>query len=407
MACEPGITADDVLVAVTTLSFDIAVLELQLPLTVGAKVVIASRDEAIDGHTLSTLLEQHRATVMQATPVTWRLLLDAGWSGKAPFKVLVGGETLPKDLADRLLARGLELWNMYGPTETTVWSTCAKITDTSNGITIGKPIANTTVYILDAQKNLCPIGVPGELCIGGEGVTLGYWNRAELTAERFILDPFSTALGATLYRTGDRARWRNDGMLEHLGRLDDQVKIRGFRIELGEIEAALAEHPHVRQAAVHLWTVKANDVRIVACCVPAKAGVLAPINLRKHLRARLPEYMVPQHFLPVDMIPLTPNGKVDRRRLPAPVVTESRIVIDEATSDPVEARIAEIWTKLIGPTQPIGRTDKFFEIGGHSLLGVRALRQIEDKLGVRLNFRVLFQETLGEIAMRCRSRRID
>ncbi len=179
-------------------------------------------------------------------------------TGRTPFKALVGGEALPKDLADQLIARGVEVWNMYGPTETTVWSTCARITDTSNGISIGKPIANTTVYILDAQRNLCPIGVPGELCIGGAGVTLGYWNRPELTAERFIPDPFSTAPRATLYRTGDRARWRNDGMLEHLGRLDDQVKLRGFRIELGEIEAVLCEHPSVRQAAVHLWTAKAE-----------------------------------------------------------------------------------------------------------------------------------------------------
>jgi amino acid adenylation domain-containing protein len=406
MAREPGLTADDVLVAVTTLSFDIAVLELLLPLTLGATVVMASRDEASDGHALSALLAQHRATVMQATPVTWRLLLAAGWSGSTPFKALVGGEALPKDVADQLLARGVELWNLYGPTETTVWSTCARITDTANGITIGQPIANTTVYILDAQQNLCPIGVPGELCIGGAGVALGYWNRPALTAERFIPDPFRSSPGATLYRTGDRARRRHDGRLEHLGRLDDQVKVRGFRIELAEVEANLAEHPGVRQAAVHLWTVKANDVRIVACCVPAKAGALAPISLRKHLRARLPEYMIPQHFLLVDEIPLTPNGKVDRRRLPTPVLTESGLGRHEAPSDPVEATIAEIWTKLIEPARPIGRLDKFFEMGGHSLLGLQALRQIEDKLGVRLEFRVLFQESLADLATRCRSERM-
>jgi amino acid adenylation domain-containing protein len=405
MTREPSLTADDVLVAVTTLSFDIAVLELQLPLMRGATVVIATRDETMDGRALKALLEQHRATVMQATPVTWRLLLEAGWSGGAPFKALVGGEALPKDLADQLIARGVELWNLYGPTETTVWSTCARITDTSNGITIGKPIANTTIYILDAQSNLCPIGVPGELCIGGVGVTLGYWNRPELTAERFIPDPFSATPGATLYRTGDRARWRNDGTLEHLGRLDDQAKMRGFRIELGEIEAVLAEHPEVRQAAVHLWQVKASDVRIVACCVPAKAGILAPIKLRKHLRAQLPEYMIPQCFLPVEEIPLTPNGKVDRRRLPTPVVSESGIGQHEAPADPVEAAIAEIWTKLIHPARPIGRADKFFEMGGHSLLGLQALRQMEQKLGVRLDFRALFQESLADIAARCRSQR--
>ena len=295
---------------------------------------------------------------------------------------------------------------MYGPTETTVWSTCARITGTANGIGIGKQIANTTVYIFDAQKNLCPIGVPGELCIGRDGVALGYWNRPELTAERFITDPFGTTPGATLYRTGDRARWRNDGTLEHLGRLDDQIKVRGFRIELAEIEAVLAEHPAVGQAAVHLWKVQANDVRIVACCVPAKAGALAPVSLRKHLRARLPEYMIPQYFLPVEEIPLMPNGKIDRSKLPVPVVTESRIGQHEAPSDPVETAIAEIWTNLIGPARPIGRADKFFEMGGHSLLALQALRQIENKLGVRLDFRVLFQESLADIATQCRSERI-
>ncbi|MBI4206771.1 MAG: amino acid adenylation domain-containing protein [Betaproteobacteria bacterium] len=403
MAREPGLTENDVLVAVTTLSFDIAVLELLLPVTLGATVVIAAPDEATDGRALSALLDQHRATVMQATPVTWRMLVETGWTGRVPFKALVGGEALPKDLADQLIARGVELWNLYGPTETTVWSTCARITDPSGGITIGRPIANTSVRILDARKNLSPIGVPGELYIGGDGVALGYWNRPELTAERFIPDPFSTAPGATLYRTGDRARWCNDGTLEHLGRLDDQVKVRGFRIELGEIETVLAGHPDVHQAAVHLWTVKPNDMRIVACCVPARGGVLPAIGLRKHLRARLPEYMIPQYFLAVDEFPLTPNGKIDRRRLPTPVVTESRVGQHDAPADPVEAAIAEIWTKLIQPARPIVRSDKFFEMGGYSLLGLRALRLIEEKLGKRLEFVVLFQETLADIAARCRS----
>ncbi|MGH6803331.1 MAG: non-ribosomal peptide synthetase, partial [Methyloceanibacter sp.] len=224
----------------------------------------------------------------------------------------------------------------------------------------------------------------------------------ELTAERFIPDPFSATPRARLYRTGDRARWRSDGTLEHLGRLDDQVKLRGFRVELGEIETILAEHPAVRQAAVHLWSVKADDVRIVACCVPAKAGTLAPVSLRKHLRARLPEYMIPQHFLPVDEIALTPNGKVDRRRLPTPVAAETQIGRYEAPGDPVEVTIAEIWTKLIQPARAVGRIDTFFELGGHSLLGLQALRQMEQKLGVKLDFRVLFQESLADIATRCR-----
>ena len=403
MAREPGLAGTDVLIAVTTLSFDIAVLELLLPLTVGARVVIASRDEASDGHALSSLINQHQATVMQATPSTWRLLLEAGWTGRTSFKAFVGGEALPKDLAGELMVGGVELWNLYGPTETTIWSTCARLTDISHGITIGKPIANTTIRILDAQKNLCAIGVPGELCIGGDGVTLGYWNRSELTAERFIPDPFNVAAPRnTLYRTGDRARWRNDGTLEHLGRLDDQVKVRGFRIELGEIEATLSEHPDVRQAAAYLWAVKVNDIRIVACCVPTKAGVWAPVSLRKYLRARLPEYMIPHYFLSVSEISLTPNGKVDRRRLPRPIVMESQIGHEEAAADPVEVTIAEIWTALIRPARPISRFDRFFDLGGHSLLALQALQRMADKFGMRLEPRVFFQETLAEIAERCR-----
>ncbi len=405
MACNPGLTADDVLLAVTTLSFDIAVLELQLPLTKGATVVIASSDDSVNGRALRDLIETHRATVMQATPVTWRLLLEAGWRGDKEFKALVGGEALPKDLAEQLTAQGVELWNMYGPTETTVWSTCARITDTTNGITIGRPIANTTVYVLDEQQNPCPIGVPGELCIGGAGITQGYWNRREITAERFIPDSFSTTPGARLYRTGDLALWRDDGLLEHLGRIDDQVKIRGFRIELGEIEAVLCEYPDMRQAAVRLWQVAPNDLRIVACCVPEQAGALAPIRLRKHMRARLPEYMVPQYFILVQAIPLTPNGKVDRSSLPTPSLAEGNSRQHDAPVDSIEATIAEIWTNLIRPARSIGRADKFFEMGGHSLLALRALQQMEQRLGVKHDLRALFNESLAEIATQCRSKR--
>jgi len=402
MADEPGLAADDVLVAVTTLSFDIAVLELHLPLSVGAAVVMLSRDEATDGQALKTLLEEQRATVMQATPVTWRLLLEAGWISNMPFKALVGGEALPKDLADELLARGAELWNMYGPTETTVWSTCTRIIDTSDGVMIGNPIANTVAYVLDERLNLCPIGVPGELYIGGEGVASGYWQRPELTAARFRVNPFSAAPGAMLYATGDRARW-NRGVLEHMGRLDDQVKVRGYRVELGEIEALLAEHPEVRRAAVHLWTASANDVRIVACCVPEKAGSLGSVKLRKHLRERLPAYMIPQHFLLVNDIPLTPNGKVDRRRLPTPAAAEASIGAFVAPIGPVELAIAEIWTELIQPLRPIGRTDRFFEMGGHSLLALRFLLKLERKLDVKLDIQILLRDSLEEIARQVQS----
>jgi len=400
MAREPGLCESDVLVAVTTLSFDISVLELYLPLTVGAKVVIATRDESLDGDTLKDLLEKQNCSVMQATPVTWRLLLDAGWTGGSEFKALVGGEALPRDLAETLVANNVELWNMYGPTETTVWSTCARITDTAADITIGKPIDNTSVYILDAQRNLCPVGIPGELYIGGDGVTHGYWQRPELTADRFIEHPYIGHAGQKIYGTGDKARWRADGTLEHLGRLDDQVKVRGYRVELGEIESRIAEHPDISEAAARLWTVGPDDVRIVACYVPEKSKRVNAASLRKILRARLPEYMLPQYFLPVDEIPLTPNAKVDRRRLPTPATAESTLGQQEPPENPVEKAIADIWTELIQPARPIGRNDMFFEMGGHSLLALRALRQIENTFGEALDFRLLFQENLAEIASR-------
>jgi amino acid adenylation domain-containing protein len=389
MMREPSLTADDVLVAVTTLSFDIAVLELHLPLMLGAMVVIATRDETMDGYALKALLEQQRATVMQATPFTWRLLLEAGWSGGPPFKALVGGEALPKDLADQLIARGVELWNLYGPTETTVWSTCARITDTSNGISIGKPIANTTVYILDAQSNLCPIGVPGELCIGGVGVTLGYWNRPELTAERFIPDPFSATPGATLYRSGDRARWCNDGTLEHLGRLDDQAKMRGFRIELGEIEAVLAEHPEVRQAVVLAREDVPGDTRLVAYLVADHPPADLVGKLRALLRASLPEYMVPAAFVLLEALPLTPNGKIDRKALPLPDRSGSTQAAYVAPHTPTEEILAGTWGELLR-VEPVGIEDNFFDLGGHSLLAVQVVSRVRQALGVELQLRDLF-----------------
>jgi acyl-coenzyme A synthetase/AMP-(fatty) acid ligase len=391
MAREPGLTADDLLVAVTTLCFDIAVLELLLPLTLGAKVVIATHDESMDGPALRFLLEQHRATVMQATPVTWQLLLEAGWRSGPGFKALVGGESLPKNLADQLIACGVELWNMYGPTETTVWSTCARITDTANGITIGKPIANTTVRILDERKNLCPTGIPGELCIGGEGVALGYWNRPELTAERFISDPFSTNPDARLYRTGDRARWRNDGTLEHLGRLDSQVKLRGFRIELGEIEAAIAQHSAVREVAVILREDAPGEKRLVAYLVAENPRDDPTENVRGSLRATLPEHMIPAQFVALEALPRTHNGKLDRLALPAPAVAEaSPHGAAAAPRTPTEEMVLGIFREVLGRAD-FGVFDNFFHLGGHSLIAARLLSRLRTASGVDLPLRDLFK----------------
>ena len=404
MAREPGMTADDVIVAVTTPSFDIAVLELQLPLTVGAAVVIAHHDEIMDGHALRGLLEEHRATVMQGTPITWRLLLEAGWKGERAIKALVGGEAMPKDLADELIACGVELWNMYGPTETTVWSTCARITDTSNGITIGKPIANTTVYVLDAEKNLCPIGVPGELYIGGAGVTMGYWNRPEFTAEQFIPDPFGTTPGATLYRTGDRARWRNDGALDHLGRFDDQIKIRGFRIELGEIEAKLSQHPAVGEAVVLAREDKSGDKQLLAYYVRAPdAEAVDAQALRRHLWAALPGYMVPAVYVRLDALPLTANGKLNGKALPVPGDAAYAARGYEAPANEIEMLLARIWAEVLN-LERVGPNDNFFELGGHSLLALRLVGRVRSTLGTKIGIDVLFRApTLREFAA-CLSR---
>ena len=402
MAREPGLVADDVLVAVTTLSFDIAVLELQLPLAVGATVALATRDEAMDGAALRALLERHRATVMQATPATWRLLLEAGWTGSpgpTPFKVLVGGEALPTNLADQLIATGAQLWNMYGPTETTVWSTCAQIKCTGDGITIGRPIANTVVRILDSRNSVCPIGVPGELCIGGAGVALGYWNRPELSAEKFIPDPFAPAAGASLYRTGDLARWRSDGTLEHLGRLDYQIKLRGFRIEVGEIEVAIAQHRAVREVAVVAREDARGDKRLVAYVVAERPPADLADQLRALLRTTLPEHMVPAHFATLAALPRTLNGKLDRKALPAPIgqaVAPRGLAAAPRTE--TEAMVLDVFRDVLAGAD-VGVFDSFFDLGGNSLLAARIMLRLRAASGCDLPLRVLFErQTVAALA---------
>ncbi|HKX33478.1 MAG TPA: amino acid adenylation domain-containing protein, partial [Blastocatellia bacterium] len=314
MRREPGLTADDTLLAVTTLSFDIAALEIFLPLVTGARVVIVSRATAVDGYALSESLSKSGATVMQATPTTWRLLLEAGWRGRDGFTALCGGEALSRELADRLLDGGCRVWNLYGPTETTIWSTVCRVDSGDEPVSIGRPIANTRIYLLDQALNPVPVGVPGELYIGGCGLASGYLNREELTAERFIRDHFATASGERLYRTGDLARYLPDGRLELLGRLDQQVKVRGYRIEPGEIEAALLQHPAVRQAAVVATEQDERGKRLIAYLVLSPGSVSAA-ELRDFLRERLPKYAIPASLVVLDALPLTPNGKLDRNQL--------------------------------------------------------------------------------------------
>ena len=399
MAKQPGLAPEDRLLAVTTLSFDIAVLELLLPLTLGATVILARRTEAIDGDALIDLMNRQHATVMQATPATWRMLIESGWRGDPQFKALVGGEALPSDLADQLLERVGALWNMYGPTETTVWSTCERVFSERDGISIGTPIDNTTVWVLDDQGGPCPIGAPGELCIGGEGVALGYLHRPELTAQRFVSDRFATNHGARLYRTGDLGRWRHDGKLEHLGRLDFQVKVRGHRIELGEIESALAGHPDVDHAVVVVREDRPGDARIVAY-VLAAGGMPPHASLRDHLRSTLPDYMLPQHYVHIAALPLLPNGKIDRRALPPPS-EQATPALDSADmvapQTPAERALAKIWCELLKLPQ-VSVTDNFFDLGGHSLLAMQAIHRIQAQLGVHLRPQQFIFETLRQIA---------
>ena len=401
MQRQPGISAADKLVAVTTLSFDIAVLELMLPLTVGAEVVIAPRETILNGADLATLLSVTGATMMQATPGLWRLLLDSGWKGLPAFKVLVGGESLPPDLAHDLLGVAGEVWNMYGPTETTIWSTLWRVEPASvasTGISIGRPIDNTTVWILDAHLQQMPIGVPGEICIGGDGVTLGYLDRPELTADRFVtVDVDGTP--SRLYRTGDRGRWRNNGLLEHMGRLDAQVKVRGYRIELGEIEARCNEVPGVTRSVVITREDAPGDVRLVAYLMLAPGATLDADAVKRQLATSLPQYMLPQHFVPLQAIPLLPNGKVDRKALPKPEAQVAGAAARVAARTERERTVLEAMEKVLR-LPSLGVHDDFFALGGHSLLAARLATLLSRKFDVPVPMRMLFEAPTAEALAR-------
>jgi amino acid adenylation domain-containing protein len=396
---EPGMTSRDVVPAVTTLSFDIAVLELFLPLIVGARVEIVSRRTASDGEALAALMARSSATVVQATPTTWRLLLNAGWRNGNGVTILCGGEALSRPLADHLLATGAELWNVYGPTETTVWSTVHRVRSTDGPVPIGHPIANTRVYLLGPDLRPVVAGETGELVIGGDGLARGYRNRPGLTADKFIPDPFSAEPGRRLYRTGDLARFLPDGTLECLGRMDHQVKIRGYRIELGEIEAALAQHPSVREAVVVAREESPGDKRLIAYLVPGNDQIVTAPGLRRFLEGKLPAYMVPSTFVKLATLPLTPNGKVNRLALPAP---EQRPELERefvAPRDAVEALLAACWEEVLG-VRPVGIGDSIFDLGMDSLRGANLLTLIEKRVGKKLPPGFLFQApTVEEMAV--------
>ena len=397
MRREPGIDQHDVLLSVTTLSFDIAALELFLPLTTGARVVVATRDTAMDGVLLREELRRCGATLLQATPATYRLLLEADWVGDRRLRILCGGEPLPRDLAARLLPMCAELWNMYGPTETTIWSTCCRVVD-ANDIHIGRPIDNTQLYVVDAGMRLRPVGVAGELLIGGDGLAVGYLERPDLTTEKFVPDPFSGRHDARLYRTGDLARWRSDGNLECLGRIDHQVKIRGFRIELGEIEAVLAQQPAVRQAVVTVRNDDRGESQLVAYVVMDESPKLVSADLRNGMRSTLPDYMIPNVVVQLDRLPLTANGKIDRKVLPAPERSGATEVGRVQPRNETEQRLASIFADTVG-AEVVGVNESFFDLGGHSLLGVKLMARIEREFGKRLPLASLFSApTVGDLA---------
>jgi amino acid adenylation domain-containing protein len=401
MRDAPGLRIDARLAAVTTLSFDIAVLELLLPLAAGAEIVLVSREDAGDGVALRALLERHRVDTMQATPATWRLLLESGWRGGPQWTALCGGEALPADLAEALLPRVGALWNMYGPTETTVWSTCLQIQAGQGDILVGRPIANTRVHILDSNGAERPIGAVGEIIIAGAGVTLGYHARPELTAEKFVPDPRAPGADATMYRTGDLGRWRSDGWLQHLGRLDQQIKLRGYRIETGEIETVLMRHPDVAQAVVTVAKRGGEDL-LAAYLVPRTGATVDGNALRMHLRGELPDYMLPAAWIPIERVPMTPNGKIDRNALPPLADTGATATVRHARAPTTasERMLADIWRELLG-VKTIACDDNFLDLGGHSLLIMRAVAMMKSRHGIELSPRAFVFQTLAQIAGEC------
>ncbi|MEU6413197.1 non-ribosomal peptide synthetase [Microbispora sp. NPDC046933] len=396
-----GLTPRDAWLAVTTLSFDISVLELLLPLACGARVVVASGHETADGRALRSRAVTEAVTIMQATPASWRILLESGGVPENVATRLCGGEALPRDLADALLDGGARLWNVYGPTETTVWSTAGRVAPSPGPVDLGEPIGNTTVRILGPDGRPVPPGEAGELHIGGAGLARGYRGMPGQTAARFLPDPFSVVPGARLYATGDLARIEN-GRLRYLGRADQQVKVRGFRIELGEIESVLRAAPEVADAAVGVCDGPDGLPRLVAYVVRTagepEGADLWP-SLRDRLRRSVPEYMVPTRLVVLDALPLTPNGKLDRRALPVPEWTRARSRPYRPPSTPVEEDLAAMWEEVLGIAEPVGVDDDFFELGGHSLTATQIIARIQARFAINVPIVVLFENpTVADLA---------
>ena len=362
---------------------------MYLPLFCGGTVVVASAEEVQDGAILIDLLDRYGVTFMQATPTTWRLMIASGWKGRDELLAISTGEPLSRDLATELMDRSGQTWNLYGPTETTVWSLSTKIEDRDGTILVGRPVGNTQIYILDENQNVLPIGAAGEMYIGGDGLAKGYLKRPDLTAEKFVPNPFDESVRSRLYRTGDLARYRSNGDIECLGRIDHQVKLRGFRIELGEIETFLESHDKIRQAAARLIDAGDTDARLVGYYISAD-GELPRSELREYLRQYLPEYMVPAAYVGLDSFPMTTSGKVDRARLPEPDLVRSSDEAFVAPRTATERSLAEIWSELLHLDR-VGVQDNFFELGGHSLAATRMAIRVRSTFEVELPLREVFE----------------
>ena len=396
MRNSPGINADSVMLALASISFDPSTLELFLPLMVGAKVVIASEEMTTNPSLLAETINRQHVNILQATPATWQLLLDTSWAGNAGLKALCGGDVLTRKMADQLLERVGSLWNMYGPTETTVWSTFCQIQKGDNPITIGHPIGNTQIYILDSYLQIVPVGVIGELYIGGEGVARGYLNNPQLTREKFIPDIFSSKPESRLYKTGDIGRYLPDYNIEILGRMDDQVKVQGHRMELGEITSVLMQHPSVNDGIVITRTEISSDKRLVAYFVPKYNTSPDTAELREFLGKKLPDYMIPSFFVSMDSLPLTPNGKIDRKSLPAP--EDSRKLSGYiAPRNEEEQIMAKIWQSVLYVEQ-VGIHDNFFDLGGASIQSIQIVAKA-NMYGYQISVENIFEyQTVAELA---------
>jgi amino acid adenylation domain-containing protein len=392
------VTPDDILLAETTISFDIAELEMFLPLLTGARLVIASEETAMNAEMLKKKIDESGATLFQATPVTFKMLLLSGWKGKKDLKLICGGEAFSKELARELLPRCSEVWNAYGPTETTIWSVMKKLSpEDGKGdgyASIGRPIDNTNLYVLNRKLVPVPVGIAGELYIGGAGVSTGYLNLPEMNNERFIKDPFSDLPEAKIYKTGDLVHYLPDGNLMFMNRVDSQVKIRGFRIELGEIESAIAQFDGIRENVVVVREDEQGEKMLVAYCVTDHLPGLDETALKLFLKEKLPDYMIPSAIVSMEKLPLTANNKVDRKALPEPesvsLSSSVKEYVEPATD--TEIKLAAIWSSILKISR-IGILDDFFEIGGHSMIAVTLIIKIEKEFGIRLPLATLFDQS--------------